>query len=233
MDPNEPSTSQSSSQLSHSSTGDVTQDDRTVLVNVKQTGNPLLKHLQLVKAQFVDNIEADYIFGRSACGIFLSLKYHNLYPNYIYDKMRAIGAGYRLKVLILLVDISDPKIPLRELTKFAIHADSTLMLCWSYEEAARHVETYKLYRNKTPQILMEKQTSNAKGTAGAYECVAEALSSVKRINKSDAVSLMSAFESLERLTAASKDSLSVCPGLGPQKAEQLHNLFNRSFVRHK
>ena len=105
------------------------------------------------------------------------------------------------------------------------------MVCWSFEEAARYVDTYKLFRNKTPQILMEKQAANNKGTEGAYECVAEALSSVKRVNKSDAVSLISSFQSLESLSAASADALSVCPGLGPQKAEQLHSLFRRGFVR--
>lgn len=227
-----PSTSQSShpSQSGTSKTADVL-DDRTILVNVKQKENPLLKHLKGVQTKFVDNIEADYIFGRSACGVFLSLKYHNLYPNYIYDKMRAIGDGYRLKVLILLVDISDPKVPLRELTKFAIHTEATLMLCWSFEEAGRYVDTYRLFRNKTPQILMEKQAANNRGTEGAYECVAEALSSLKRVNKSDAVSLISSFDSLERLSAASADSLSVCPGLGPQKADQLYVLFRRPFFR--
>ena len=117
-----PSTSQSQTSGTAVPPADV-QDERTVLVNVKQKENPLLKHLKGVTTKFVDNIEADYIFGRSACGIFLSLKYHNLYPNYIYDKMRAIGAGYRLKVLMLLVDIADPKVPLREMSKFAIHAE--------------------------------------------------------------------------------------------------------------
>lgn len=229
------STSQPQSQATVSSTqstvtADV-QDERTILVNVKQKANPLLKHMSGVQCKFVDNIEADYVFGRSACGVFLSLKYHNLYPNYIYEKMRAIGEGYRLKVLILLVDISDPKAPLRELTKFAVHSDSTLMVCWSFEEAARYIETYKVFRNKSPQILMEKQAANSRGTEGAYECVAEALSSLKRINRTDAISLISSFESLHKLAAASPDAISVCPGLGPQKAEQLHNLFRRAFVR--
>ena len=212
------------------SRGDV-QDDRTILVNVKQKANPLLRHLKNVECKFVENIEADYVFGRSACALFLSLKYHNLYPNYIYDKMRAVGEGYRLKVLILMVDISEPRAPLRELTKFAMHADATLMVCWSFEEAARYVETYKLFRNKTPQILMEKQAANSRGTEGAFECVAEALASVRRINKTDAVSLISTFESLEKLVSASSEAVSVCPGLGPHKAEQLAALFRRPFVR--
>lgn len=207
-------------------------DERTILSNPRQQDNPLIKHLtRAVVVEFTDDIKADFVFGRGQCGIFLSLKYHNLYPTYIYDKMRAIGDGYPLKVLIVLIDITEPRVPLKELTKFCINVNSTLMACWSFEEAARYVESYKLYRHKSPEILMPKQLANSKGTEGSYECVAEALASVKRVNRTDAVSLISTFGSLEKIARTSIEGLSAVPGLGPQKAEHLNRLFRRPFMR--
>ena len=211
--------------------GDPVIDDRTILVNVRQKENPLIKLLRGVECCFVDTIEADYVFGPGQCALFLSIKYHNLYPTYIYDKFKSVGNGYSLQVLIVMIDVSDPRLPLRELTKFTIAVDATLMVCWSYEEAARYVETYKLYRNKPPEILMEKQGANDRGTQGEYECAVEALASIRKINRTDAVSLISTFASLDKLVKASPDAISVCPGLGPQKAEHLHNLFRKPFKR--
>lgn len=202
----------------------------TILVNWKQKENPLLKSLRGPRA-FDDSIEPDYVLGRGICAIFLSLKYHNLYPNYIYDRYKALGKSYTLRLLLILVDIGDVKAPLKEMTKFAILTESTLMLAWSYEEAARYLELYKAFENKSPEIIMEKQLANNKGTVGAYECVIEAIAGVKKINKTDAISLVSTFESLDRLMRATPEKLSLCPGLGPQKAEQLAALFNKPFVR--
>ena len=222
----------SGSQLQGSQSNvDVVCDDKTILVNRSQKDNPLIKQLKGVDCAFVDNIKADYVFGRGQCAVFLSIKYHNLYPNYIYDKFRSIGEGYHLKVLVVLIDVSDPRLPLRELSKFAISIEATLMVCWSFEEAAKYIETYKLFRNKSAEILMEKQGANDRGTEGSYECVCEALSSVKKVTKTDAVSLISTFSSLEKIMKASPEALSVCPGLGPQKAQHLHSLFRKPFKR--
>lgn len=206
-------------------------DDMILVANSKQKNNPLIKHIKAVQVSYSDDIEADFVFGRGACGIFLSLKYHNLYPNYIYDKMKVVGSGYPLKVLILLVDIMDIRLPLKEITRFANSSDTTLMICYSYEEAAKYVETYKLYRNSSPAILMEKSGTNNSGTEGAYECVAEALSSLKRINRTDAVSTISTFSNMERIVKASPEQLSVVPGMGPQKARYLYSFLRRQFKR--
>lgn len=207
-------------------------DEKTILANPKQKDNPLVKYLtKQVLVEYTEDIKADFVFGRGQCGVFLSLKYHNLYPNYIYEKIKSIGQGYSLKVLILLIDIAEPRVPLKELTKFCIHVNATLMSCWSFEEAARYVESYKIYRYKSPEMLMPKQLANNKGTEGSYECVAEAISSVKRITRTDAVSLISTFGTLEKIARTSTEGLSVVPGLGPQKAEHLHRLFRKPFMR--
>lgn len=221
----------SQQELRESPTKNQVVDERTIVVNSKQKGNPLIGHLKGLKVVYEDSIEADYIIGRGACIIFLSLKYHNLYPNYIYDKLKLVGEGYSLQILLVLVDISDPRVPLKELTKFCIYSDSTLMLCWSFEEAAKYVEFYKNFRNKPPSMLMSKQFANNQGTEGSYECVAEALAGVKKVNKTDAISLISTFESLEKLIKSPSENIALCPGLGPLKAEYLYKLFRKPFVR--
>lgn len=180
---------------------------------------------------FEDDMAPDYVLGKTCCCLFLSLKYHNLYPTYIYERYNVLGKLYLLRVLLVLVDVEDVKTPLKELTKAAILGESTLMLCWSYEEAARCLETYRTFENKSPEILMERQQTNNKGTEGAYECVVEALAGIKKINKTDAMSLVSNFETLERIIRAQPEKLALCPGLGPQKAEAMHALFKRPFKR--
>lgn len=93
------------------------------------------------------------------------------------------------------------------------------------------LETYKTSDNKSPEILMEKQLANDKGTVGPYECVVEAVAGVKKITKPDAISLIASFDSLERIIKATPEKLALCQGLGPTKAEQLHSLFSKPFIR--
>lgn len=35
-------------------------------------------------------------------------------------------------------------------------ADLTLMLAWNAEEAGKIIETYKIYENKPPEMIMER-----------------------------------------------------------------------------
>jgi hypothetical protein len=42
------------------------------------------------------------------------------------------------------------------LTLFSILCEMTLMLAWNEAEAGRILETYKLYENKPPDMIMEK-----------------------------------------------------------------------------
>lgn len=48
----------------------------------------------------------DYVMGHSSCALFLSLRYHNLNPNYIHERLKDLGKQYELR--ILLVQVSDP-----------------------------------------------------------------------------------------------------------------------------
>ena len=71
-------------------------------VFVSKRGNPVLKHIRSVPWEFGD-IVADYEMGTVMCALFLSLRYHNLNPNYIHERLKLLGRSYDLRVLLVQV----------------------------------------------------------------------------------------------------------------------------------
>jgi hypothetical protein len=63
--------------------------------------------------------------------------------------------------LFLQVDIKDPYIPIKELTKMCLLADLTLLLSWDAQEAGKIIETYKVFEHKPPDLIMGKQESTS------------------------------------------------------------------------
>ncbi|XP_057268691.1 DNA excision repair protein ERCC-1-like [Pezoporus wallicus] len=91
--------------------------------------------------------------GVSGCP---SLRYHHLHPDYIHQRLRELGRGFVLRVLLLQVDVKDPQRALKDLAKICVLSDCTLLLAWSPEEAARYLETYKAFEQKPPDLLRER-----------------------------------------------------------------------------
>uniref|UniRef100_A0A8B9VFP3 ERCC excision repair 1, endonuclease non-catalytic subunit n=1 Tax=Anas zonorhyncha TaxID=75864 RepID=A0A8B9VFP3_9AVES len=118
-------------------------------------GNPVLRFVRGVPWEFGD-IVPDYVLGPSTCALFLSLRYHNLNPDYIHERLRSLGRSYALQLLLLQVDVKDPHQAVKELAKICVLADCTLILAWSPEEAGRYLETYKAYEQKPPDLLRER-----------------------------------------------------------------------------
>ncbi|MCL4132544.1 UNVERIFIED_CONTAM: hypothetical protein GTU68_057756 [Idotea baltica] len=196
----------------------------SVIVNPRQRGNPILKFIRNVPWEFSE-IVPDYVMGNTTCAMFLSLRYFNLNPNYIHDRLKALGKQYELRVLLVQVDIKDPHLELKQITKICVFADLTLMLAWSPEEAGRIIEIYKVFENKPPDLIMEKQDSNP------YTQLIEALTSIKSINRTDAMTLLSNFGSLEKIVSTTPEELALCPGFGPQKASKLHTVLHQAFKK--
>ena len=109
--------------------------------------------------------------------------------------------------------------------RIAILSELTLMLAWSIEEAAAILETYKLFENKPPDMIMERSG------AEPHQKIIEALTSVKSVNKTDAVTLLGTFKTLDAVIRASPEDLALCPGFGPNKAKKLHKVFSEQFRR--
>ncbi|XP_013412183.1 DNA excision repair protein ERCC-1-like [Lingula anatina] len=198
-----------------------------LLVNPRQRGNPILKFVRNVPWEFDGDLIADYKMGQTTCALYLSLKYHNLNPDYIHERLKQLGKQYELRVLLTQVDVKDPHHSLKELAKICLMANCTLLLAFSPEEAGRYLETYKAYEVKPPDAIMEK-------TEGDYMSrLTDCLTTVKSVNKTDAMTLISNFGSIENIINTSEEELSFCPGLGPQKAQRLHALFHEPFLKSK
>ncbi|CAG9769411.1 unnamed protein product [Ceutorhynchus assimilis] len=194
----------------------------TLLVNPKQRGNPVLKSITLVAWEY-DDIVPDYQMGAQICALFLSLRYHNLNPDYIHERLKLLKNFYKLRILLVQVDIKEPHHALKNLTRICILANMTLILAWSPDEAGKILETYKIYENKPPDNVMGKSESSP------YLKVIQALSSIKPVNKTDAINLLTRFKTLEGIIKATEFQLSECPGFGTRKAKKLHKVLRENF----
>lgn len=198
----------------------------SIIVSPRQRGNPILKYVRSVPWEFGE-VVPDYVLGQTTCALFLSLRYHNLNPNYIHDRLKQLGQTFVLRVLLVQVDVKDPHHTLKELARICIMADCTLILAWSPEEAGRYLETYKSYEKKPADLLKEQVEKDY------LSKVTDCMTTVKSINKTDAITLLSTFSSIEGIINASKEDLVLCPGLGPQKARRLHDVLHKPFLKSK
>lgn len=195
-----------------------------VLVSKKQRGNPILKFVKNVILEY-DDIVPDYVFSPKVCAMYLSLRYHQLHPDYIHERLKLLKNAYQLRVLLVMVDIQDPDHSLKLLTRICILADLTLMLAWSPEDAAKIIETYKIYENKPPDLIMERTDTNPQ------QKLINALTSIRSVNKTDAMTLLTTFGTLSGILKATPTSLSLCPGFGSQKAQRLYKVLHETFLR--
>ncbi|KAI8588894.1 restriction endonuclease type II-like protein [Geranomyces variabilis] len=198
----------------------------SIIVNSCQRGNGILKYIRNVPWEY-GPIVPDYQIGETACALFLSLKYHRLHPDYVYTRIKQLGQSFLIRVLLCVVDIDDHQSSIRDLTRIAVYNSFTIILAWSAEEAGRYLETFKAYEHKPPDILKERVDPDylAKLT--------DAITQIKSINKTDVITLASAFGSLKNIIAASPDDLEQCPGFGKEKVRRLHEAFNEPFLLNK
>ncbi|KAJ8350189.1 hypothetical protein SKAU_G00253190 [Synaphobranchus kaupii] len=196
----------------------------SIIVSPRQRGNPILKFVRSVPWEFGE-VAPDYVLGQTTCALFLSLRYHTLNPNYIHDRLKQLGQTFMLRILLVQVDVKDPHHALKELARICIMADCTLILAWSPEEAGRYLETYKSYEKKPADLLKEHVEKDF------LSKVTDSLTTVKSINKTDAMTLLSTFSTIEGIMNASKEELTLCPGLGPQKARRLHDVLHQPFLK--
>ncbi|KAI9012046.1 restriction endonuclease type II-like protein [Phycomyces nitens] len=199
----------------------------SIIVNTSQQENPLLKHIRNVAWELDSTIKPDYVVGKTTGVLYLSLRYHRLHPEYIYDRMSKLANAYVLKVLLVFVDIDNYSEPLRELNCAVISHNFTLMLSWSLEEAGRYLETYKYFENKSSDLLRERVVDD-------YQIkMTDCLTNVTSVNKTDTITLLTNFESFKGITKASTEALSMCAGFGDQKVKRLQNALRQPFMNHK
>lgn len=199
----------------------------TILVNPSQQKNPILKHIHNVAWEPSDSIKVDYVVGATTGVIYLSLRYHRLYPAYIYDRLASVKHLYVSRILLVYVDVESYHDALREINRIAILSDFTLMLAWSAEEAGRYLETYKAFENKGPDMIRERVQDEFLAK------MADCLTNVKSVNKTDVLTLLGTFGSLKQVTEAKADQLAMCPGFGEQKVKRVQQVWKQPFLANK
>ncbi|KAH1033104.1 hypothetical protein J1N35_045278 [Gossypium stocksii] len=200
------------------------QSRNAILVSHRQKGNPLLKHIRNVRWAFAD-VACDYLLGPNSCALYLSLRYHLLHPDYLYYRIRELQKNFKLRVVLCHVDVEDVVKPLLEVTKTALLHDCTLLCGWSLEECGRYLETIKVYENKPADLIRGQMDTDYLSRLN------HALTTVRRVNKTDVVTLGSTFGSLSSIMDASMEDLARCPGIGERKVRRLHDTFHEPFKR--
>ena len=184
-----------------------------IIVSTRQKGNPILNNIRSLPWEYGD-IPADYVLGTTTCALFLSLKYHRLHPEYIYSRIRALGHKYNLRVLLTMVDIHNHEESLKELSKTSLINNLTLILCWSAQEAGRYLELYKSYEHASPTSIRAHQATSYS------EKLVEFITVPRSINKTDALSLVSAFGSVRAAVNARPEEIGEITGWGEKKVQR-------------
>ncbi len=219
-------------------------------VNSNQQKNPLLQSLRSVRYVLTDAISpAHYLLSDSCCALFLGLKYHVIHPEYIYERVNELSRGgglYQLKVLLVMVDHVVYEAHLKEMTILAVRTNWTLLVAWTYEEAARHIEHLRVNAEKPADVIMGRfddglgcgtSTSTSTSSTGnssskafsMNQSLVDALTSVKSVNRTDAATLLGSFDTFGDLVRANTDLLTCCPGISMVKAKRLQTLFQKPF----
>lgn len=194
----------------------------SILVSPRQKGNPILANMRSFAWEYSD-IPADYVLGTTTCALFLSLKYHRLHPEYIYNRIKALQGKYNLRVLLTMVDIGNHEESLKELSKTSMVNNVTVILCWSAAEAARYLELYKSYEHANAGAIRGTETK------GYADKMVEFVTVPRSINKTDAVSLVSAFGSLKAAVNARPEEIAVVSGWGEKKVRKWCTVVDEPF----
>ena len=194
----------------------------SILVSPRQKGNPILTNLRSFAWEYSD-IPADYVLGLTTCALFLSLKYHRLHPEYIYNRIKGLAGKYNLRILLTMVDIGNHEDSLKELSKTSLVNNVTVILCWSAAEAARYLELYKSYEHANAGAI---RGTESKGYA---EKMVEFVTVPRSINKTDAVSLVSAFGSIRAAVNARPEEIAVVGGWGEKKVRRWCGVVDERF----
>ena len=159
------------------------------------------------------DIPADYVLGVTTCALFLSLKYHRLHPEYIYTRIKGLQGKYNLRIVLVMVDISNHEQSLKELSKTSLINNVTLIATWSSAECARYIELFKTYEHAPPTSIKQHQSNKY------ADRMVDFVTTPRSVNKTDAVSLVSQFGSLRTAVNARHEDVAGIAGWGEKKVK--------------
>ncbi|CAD6447618.1 9999e4d7-74c2-47ff-8804-8cc197cce8fa-CDS [Sclerotinia trifoliorum] len=198
----------------------------TIQVSLRQKGNPILTNLKSFPWEYSD-IPADYVLGATTCALFLSLKYHRLHPEYIYNRIKGLQGKYNLRILLTMVDIGNHEESLKELSKTSLVNNVTVILCWSAPEAARYLELYKSYEHANASAIKGVESKSY------GDKMVDFITVPRNINKTDAVALVDAFGSIKNAINARPEEIAVVNGWGDKKVRKWCGVVDEPFRARK
>lgn len=241
---NPPNTTRSNTKIN--ARGSNVQTYSSVQVSQSQKGNPLLTNslMKSIPWSYNGSILSDYYINPTLQILFLSLKYHKLHPEYIWQRLKKLNKGSTivdtsndrvLRLLLVVVDIDAHQEILRKLLNFCIKQDLSLVLAWSFEEAGNYIGFCKQY-----ELSSSKVKSAIKGTKSLeYQaCVVDTLTGIRSINKTDSVKLLANCGSVKNIVLQSCKSnedggLNNIQGLGSRKLLNMRSVFLEPFIYNK
>jgi DNA excision repair protein ERCC-1 len=148
-------------------------------------------------------------------------------PQYLSGRIQSLGSLFNLRIILCQVDIEDTEKAILEITKLCMMSDCTLILCFSALEAARYIETYKLYENKSAETIQAKVSDDY------MPKLTDILTSIRSMNKTDVITLINNFRTLHNIMSSSLEELSILPGFGEKKVKRLADVLHAPFIPSK
>lgn len=198
----------------------------SILYSIRQKGNPVLDGIKQHQKEIAD-IPADYQLGNTTCALFLSLKYHRLHPEYIYKRIQDLHGKYSLRIILVLVDITNHEASLKELSKTSLINNVTLIVCWSAAEAGRYLDLYKTYEHASPTMIKGIQS-----TAHSDKLI-DFITVPRSVNKTDALCLVSNFGSVRTAVNARPEEILLLQGWGQTKVKAWYQAVNEPLRNRK
>lgn len=189
---------------------------------------------------FNGSILSDYYINASVQILFLSLKYHKVHPEYIWQRLKKLHRGSSvssrsdnsLRVLLVVVDIDAYNEVLRKLADLCIKQDLSLVLAWSFEEAGNYIAYAKQYETSASNATSAIRGIKSQDYRAA---VVETLTSVPAVNKTDVVNLLANFHSFHNVVKEGSNGtkLGDILGMGSRKVENMKRVFTEPFIYNK
>ncbi len=126
-----------------------------------------------------------------------------------------------------MVDIGNHEDSLKELSKTSLVNNVTIILCWSAAEAARYLELYKSYEHANAGAIRGVESK------GYAEKMVDFVTVPRGINKTDAVSLVSAFGSIRGAVNARPEEIAIIGGWGEKKINRWCGVVDEPFRARK
>ena len=146
-----------------------------------------------------------------------------MHPKYIEARIRPLK--YQLRVLILWINVDDVK-SVNDINRLCFELGCTLIATWSLEECAKYLESYTIADfNKSSASIQQKEEADFLPRAS------QVLTNIRSVNKTDVLTLLDTFGSVENLCKANEQQLVLCPGLGDLKVKRLHAALHTPFKK--